>query len=681
MGEVAGGFLNPTGLVLKGVGSLTDFGTKAIKSLRKEGKELQAAEIMQEMLVEAGEDVDSVISALGRADEVKLTSGAKTGSPSLLAMERQLAAKNSEFSNLSEQIVKDAQEDIYKKINSLSKTGNPNDLRMASVAYDEFFDDLLMQKVSLAQKEASEALAKMSRGGTKASASVQAQNAIEKSLKDVRSVENALWSQIPKDVPLPQMSGMTNAFNKVRGELLAEEVVPFEKTFNRFMRKGVATVGDMVQLRKRLLAKARDLRANQKYDDARIHSELAGGVLRDLDSLDIPLATEARSFSRTLNDVFTRTFANKAKTRGATGELRLMPEMFLEGAFGSGGTKARVNFEALQKAARMGDASASYMGAVDDTSVGLLGSGLGGDVLNAQERFLAILANQTAKDGSINQAALNKFLNANSELLAKFPELKADIVDAKKAQELYERTVGLTKQASGAIGRRAAFSKVAGTENTVKAIGSILSGPEPTKRIGQLARLAKKSGEGASDGLYSAILEDSLNKSRTVDGVDFAKLQRLINNPISKGQPSINSLIKSNKIVSPDTTKRFDELVAKAVEVQDAIKSGKRLDEVIGDPDGVFDLVVRIAGANLGSMGAVGQGSPLIAGAAGSKFLRNIFHKVPASRLTDVLIEASVNPKFAQALLKKAPPMKQRAAYEKQINAFLLQSGIIEEEE
>lgn len=694
-GEVIGGFLNPAGLLARSAGATFVSGKEFFRGFTRAGREQQASVVIRNALIDAGEDPAAIERALAIPSDVPLTAGLKTGSPALLAMERQLAVKNSDFSNLSTEMVDGAFKSFRGQIDNMVASGDPDAFRMAILARDEFFKDLIQQRISGAQREAAETLSAIPAGGSLGEASVQAQQALRAALKETRAVESSLWNKIPRNIPVSNLDGTRAAFTRMRSEILPEEALPFERSFSRILQKVDTAVpailgqrapsgtntGELLRLRSRLLAKSRDLRANQKFDDARIHDILADGVLDDLRALDIPVSAEARQFSRLLNETFTQTFAGNVARTTAQGGLRVPPELLLERAFGGGGTKARLQFDQLQEAANLGDKAAAFRIA-SEGGTPPIGQMFGADVSNAQERVLALMSQRAVKDGVVNPQQLSKFLDDNAELLSRFPELRDSLSTAEGAQRVLVEAQNLGRQATQAVARRSAFARAAGIENPSKAIGSVIRGPEPIKRFEQLARLSKSSGAGAVDGMRSSVLDWAMQQSRSANGLDFNRFSRVLTDPLAQGKPSILRLMQNNKIISNAGVRDIEKVLGRASSIQEALLTGRKLDDVISEPDAIFDLVTRIVGARVGAQGGgAAAGAPLVAAGAGSRFARNLFQKVPASKLSEVLIEASSNPAFAAMLLRKAPSIKQRPQFQRQINAFLLQAGLITEED
>jgi len=140
--------------------------------------------------------------------------------------------------------------------------------------------------------------------------------------------------------------------------------------------------------------------------------------------------------------------------------------------------------------------------------------------------------------------------------------------------------------------------------------------------------------------------------------------------------------MRQNGVIDKAGADRLRAVTKRAVEIEDALGNSRKLDKLLEDPDALFDLVTRIAGAKLGTSGAAGGvGSGLIAAQAGSKFARNFAEKIPNAKINEVLELATRDPKFLAILLKKTKTIKQRADVERQINAFLISAGLQLDEE
>ena len=96
-------------------------------------------------------------------------------------------------------------------------------------------------------------------------------------------------------------------------------------------------VDELVNYRSTLLKMAREAAGKGDLNNADFYGTIAEGMLQDLNTISNPAFDQARQFSRSLNDTFTRTFA---KTASATGDMtkagaeRLPAEILVQRAFG-----------------------------------------------------------------------------------------------------------------------------------------------------------------------------------------------------------------------------------------------------------------------------------------------------------------------------------------------------------
>jgi len=655
-GEILGSLVNPLGAGVRVAGKTGEAVASTAKSLTRAGREDNAAKILKDLLEETGEDVPSIIKLLEKVEDVTLTSGVKTGSEALLKVESRLLKSTPTFANKVESINKSAFADMRQTIDNMTATGDPQLLRVAAKLRGQYFDDLINERVRLAKKMAAEASARITVPGTKSGASADVYKIMKDALGELRVAESSLWEKIPRDIKVtPTRLGEIQT--KLTGEILEEEAVPFAATLNRMQRDGT-TSGELLTLRSRALEKSRTLRAEKKYGEARQVGMIADAAMDDLGTLGLPIVTQAREFSSSLHKNFMSTFAGDVLSTSRTGAERISPELILERAFGSGGTAGKIRMDELTAAGRF----------ADDT---LVTSVIGDAVRNEQERFLRMVADSTMENGIVNANKLRTFMTKNAELLERFPQLATELSDAGSATRLLAKTEALKGQANKAIMRKAAFAQVAEVENPTMVVSQILTGKNPIAGYRQLAKLAKRSGPGAMAGLRTSTIDHEIAQAMTPTGVSFTKLRDNL-------VPRLEMMRKEGVL---DTTfdKNLTGLLDRAAEIETNIASKLKSGDLIDEPDQFFDMAVRIAGAKLGaaSVASKATGASLIAASAGSRALRNLLEKVPASRVTDILVEAAENPAFMVQILKRVKTKEQGQRAVTQLRSSLIAAGII----
>lgn len=671
LSEVAGGFFSPGAIVARSGKGAKGAIDNLIKSFTKSGRENKAAEVINGIVSEVGENPEDIIKLLDRADiqGTRLTAGQKTGSPALLAVESKLAQRSPKFAGEAEELATGSLKTLRELTDNLTKSGDPAALRVAAKMRQTYFDDLLDRRLQDAGQDALEARAAIGSEtrADLANISTNAKTVLSDALKDARKVENELWGKIPKEINIGT-DGLLGATNRVREKLLPSENLPVlvQDEITRMVDDG-SNVGQALRFRSRMLSMGRTAKAQGDFDLKNTLDTLSDGILQDLDALPGGIADEARAFSRTLHEKFTNTFAGDVAGKSKQGGERIAAEVMLERAFGSGGTKGELQFRQLEDASNFPNHI------------------FGEPMLDTQEKFLRVAAQNTADNtGRVNPAKLQEFMSKNQVTLDKFPDLKKSLRDANSAEVAFKGVEQATQTATKAIQQRAAFANLIKTDDPIVAVGQVLTGQNTRRNYTQLAKLAKKSGPGAVAGLRSSTLKNAFDKATNSTGdFSFKRLSQILKTGLSGEGQGLSSLMRQNGVMDKAASTRLDSVVKRALEIEGALGNQKRLDKLLDNPDALFDLVTRIVGAKVGSAGIAGgsAGSSLIAASAGSQFARNFAEKIPATKVNEVLEQAAMNPKFMSMLLKKTRTIKQRADIERQINAFLISAGLQEESE
>ena len=668
--EIAGGIMTPAAIMSKAAGPAFNSFKKLLNSYSATGREQQAANIIQDVIIDAGENTDNIINLLSKADieGVNLTSGQKTGSPTLLSIEAKLAQKSQSFSSDVETAGTNSLKTLRKLTDDLTKSGDPAAIRTAAKFQQRYFDDILTKRLEKAGQDALEARASITSDTPAdiANISRNTKNILKTALTDARAIENSLWEKLPKEIPLSTDSLLKSVDEATNKYLLPSENLPtvVQNEVTRLLDKG-ATVGDMLKFRSRLLRLSRSAVSKGDFNDKGVFDTISDGILQDLETIPNGAADEARAFSRTLHEKFTNTFAGDALSQSKTGE-RIAPELLLERAFGSGGTKGDLSFKQIEEAGNFPNQI------------------FGQPLLDEQERFLRIAAQNTVDNtGRVNTNKLQNFLQKNQATLNRFPQLKNNLSDAVTAEQTFKSVEQATQTASKAIQQRTAFANLLQTDDPVVAVGNVLTGKNTARAYKQLSNLAKKSGTGSIEGLKSATLRNVYNSAINSSGMfSFKKYNQLLQNGLSKENQSVLNLMRQSGVIDKGGADRLKFITKRAIQIEDALNNRTNIDKLIDDPDGLFNLVTRIVGAKLGTSGAAGNaGTSLIAAQAGSKFARNFAEKIPNSKISEVLELAAKDPKFLTVLLKKTKTFQQKSAVQKQIDAFLINAGIQYDEE
>ena len=700
VGEALGGFISP-GAIVERVGSgLYKSAREGVSSVMTQfseaGRINRTAEYLQTQLRNAGEDPQKIAALLRSTPQpagTKLTSAQLSGDPTLMALEKHLEKVSPKFGAAASVRMNDGLKALRLTIESLIAQGSPEALQTAAKLRAQYFENLLEEHVQEAEQRATDAIAgAFPSGRTPTSeASTEAHAVLEDALSDARKTERSLWSEVPKTIPA-KADNLTAKEDEIRAELLPNEGLPepaagFLKTVRgrgkptveeggdntvlgfikrqEAMRQAggepVTTTGELITFRSRLLDLARSARGQGNFADARHYSMLAQAALDDLSAVTSEEVTKARDFSRALNDVFTRTFSGEALAERATGAPRIAPEIMLDRAFGSGRQAGDVRFQQLTGASKFA------------------GQPFEAKMSSIQERFLRQKsAELVGPDGFVNADRLNRFRTTNAEMLKRFPQLDRDLEDVESAQRALDAASNLRTQATKAMAQRAAFSKLVGAENTTAVVGRVVTSSAPDAYYGQLARMARASGNGTLAGLRASTLDYAFQNAMKPDGsLSWTKFDQMLNQRDALGRPSMLELMQRHGVMDAKAAKEFSEVVSRARRIEDAVSGKIPVSDIEEEPDQLIDFVLRVAGSRIGSIASrFTGGATLIAQSAGSKLLRSRFEKVPNLRIQDMLVEAASNPDFMATLLEKPSTPKAVQQAERNLNLFLINAGL-----
>ena len=332
-------------------------------------------------------------------------------------------------------------------------------------------------------------------------------------LKQARAQERSLWRNVPKieqaidpnNIPSFQFqfdefdAPITTNFLDAWDRLIPQTEIPKRrylktnilKDINDFVdlkrqefqesgdssglfRSGpILTSEELVQMRTLALNGVRQLRAKGKTDEARIAGRYADILLAQLnefpdESFTVPYR-EARAFSRSLNDTFTRAFAGNILEQNAKGGARDAPELLADRLLRGSASNTLLRINQIQEAGRfMGP---SFMGPVQLVP-GL--SQVQESILRAA-RTTALTPN--TPEGAVNRNNLGRFIKENENLLNLFPALRADLENIDTATVLLDQTEEFAKRKQRELEQDISFMNLTSTEkrSPARAVAQVFS--------------------------------------------------------------------------------------------------------------------------------------------------------------------------------------------------------------
>jgi hypothetical protein len=263
-------------------------------------------------------------------------------------------------------------------------------------------------------------------------------------------------------------------------------------------------------------------------------------------------------------------------------------------------------------------------------------------------------------------ARLTKFAQQNAPMLEKMG-IMGELRDAAHAANLLTQVTKETSVLSRTADNQRAFAKLLTAESPTKVIADSLNGRFPVRDIRELADLAKKGGPDAVEGFKSALYDYAYTKAGgnspnadtkfSVDAYAAALFD-----PISRNQPSIANIMRANGMLTLQELSNFKKLLVPMARIETSIKNKLPVENLIQGADAVTELGLRIIGANIGTAASAsaGGGAPIIAAAAGSKAVRQIFDALPNATVRAVFENAVKDPEAMALLLAKGRTDKEK---------------------
>ena len=440
-------------------------------------------------------------------------------------------------------------------------------------------------------------------------------------------------------------------------------------------------VQDLVSYRSTLLKMARDAAGKGDNTNAGFYSSLADGMMRDLDTLKDPMYDQAREFSRALNDTFTRTYASNLTGVTGTGKDRIPAETLVQNAFGGSADQTAMRMKEIEDSvafirtqyrdvvAKFGKDSPQ---ALQLKPLAVAATGNVASVRDAHNRVLRLAAADAVKTvfdektqtyvPKLDFARLTKFAQQNAPLLEKMG-IMGDLRDAAHAANLLTQVTKETSALSRTANNQLTFAKLLTAESPTKVISDSLGGRFPVRDIRALADLAKKGGPEAVEGLKSSLYDYAYTKAggNNPNGrFSLDAYTAALFDPIARNQPSIANIMRANGMLTLQELSNFKKLLVPMARIETAIRNNLPVEDVIQGADAVTELGLRIIGAQIGTAAAPGGSGSLIAAAAGSKAVRQIFDALPNATVRVILENAVKDPDAMALLLAKGRTEKEQ---------------------
>jgi hypothetical protein len=437
-------------------------------------------------------------------------------------------------------------------------------------------------------------------------------------------------------------------------------------------------VGEMVNYRSNLLALAREAAGKGEMGDARFYGVLAEGILKDLETLKAPAFDQARTFSKSLNDVFTRTFASEASITGpgaktVLGKERLPAEILVSKAFGSNADVTAMRMNEIEDAVKFMrtqyDDAVNKFGKRSKQALALkpqadLADIQVASIRDAQDRVYRLAAAKSIDPttGRLNVRMLEKFSAENQPMLEKLG-IYTDLQDAKKAELAFRAIQDQNSEINKVIANQSAFAQLLKFENPTTAVTSALNSKFPVKNISNMVKLAGAGGPDAVNGLKSTLFDYAFTKAGGDARFSIQAFNDALFSPLASNQPSLVNIMRSQNILTQQEVNNLKRLMIPMMRVEKAMGNKNELNKIMDGAGAVEELAMRIAGATAGGKLSGGGPGSLVAASAGSKYVREIFDKMPNFMVRSTIEKALQDPQMMAALLRRGIDKKQQSTF------------------
>jgi hypothetical protein len=403
---------------------------------------------------------------------------------------------------------------------------------------------------------------------------------------------------------------------------------------------------EMVKLRGSLLEKARVAGAEGNMAAARRYGILAESLLDDLDAIPGGAYNDARTFSRELNNAFTRTFAGKSSKTDRTGAEVFTPEVLVKRAFGSEADTTLMRMKDLTEAANF----------VDPTGAAAV------SVRDAEQKVIRSLAAEVLDEkGNVDLSKLDAFRSKNADTL-KYLGMENEFNDIASTQRALLEASDPNSLLTKRIKDEKAFSSLLEVDDPATAVSQALTDTiSPVKNFKSLVATASSPTDpiekaAARNGLLSTIYQyayQTANKSGTFNANVF---NDILFKPLSPNNPSLSQLMRSSDLVSVDEVARLKRMTTTMTRVEDTLNTQARIVDpniVFTPQDALEDLAVSMLGAKFaGAISPGGPGSLSIASRT-INMTRNFFNRAPQRQRLLLLEEAVKDPALFRQLVAR----------------------------
>lgn len=417
---------------------------------------------------------------------------------------------------------------------------------------------------------------------------------------------------------------------------------------------------------------------------------LANAALEDLNKLDDPVYAEARAFTKSFHDVFTRTFAGQLDDVDDTGRLRIPVETMVSRTVRGGADAAYMRMMEIRDAARF---SEKLLALENRFAAGSNPEKIVTTVLGAQQRMLRSLAAETTeiRDGQrlINPKKFQAFTERNSDLIQEFG-LQQEFSDILRAQQALDDVLAPASKVNYTLRGQKILADLLDNEDPFDPLFNAISGNTPVRDIKSVLQTINKSSLTvaekalAKEGMKSILMDYAYRKAGGSENFIPSKYQTALFGPLNESDqrvfPSLMSLMRQEGLITPAEFKNHQKLLDVQLNIERTMSPGGKLvseellpSSAMSTLEELFmtQTMARIAGAaSPGGPGSLSFAARLMR--RGEK----VFKQMPTQKQMAMLREAAKDPELMEQLLRKDLTMQEKRNLGQKLLSLIFSPGV-----
>jgi len=719
----------------KGVGGLLGH---PIEKFRERGQRKAIGKIIS-IIEENGENTDEIIKQLtsteftqhlpkGKDGKSILTAGAKSGSPSLLAIEHSLSRLRGSLSGQQIQGAEAAINALENVMAAMHQSGDPKALAHLAEVTQKLFNNEIeqdLQRGVAGIQKVYEGLENTAKNKTRYSEELI--QTLETMLKAARIKEDKLWKSVPNETLVVEQGTdpvFISRWQKLTSEQAPEVVEGWPSSIKKYINRvwtqespDPITTQELQSMRSNALAYSRKLSAEGNLVGSRAMSRMSDAFKKDIENHfevhnnpEAKLAYHtARAMGRSIHEVFSKTFAGTMGAAKKTGAPVIEPELLLQKLKSGGIDATSLRFQQIRDVGQFFIDQKIADDILDledfpniDTLEDLENLNVTLDLVT--ESVLRAMRAEDLFDaqGKLIAKKLANWLDTpvNKNLLESFPALKNDLSDLRRAQQLVDLTNLRVAIREKDLKNQASFYNLVPdkTESIHGAISQAIDSKTPIKHLNGYLKMIKDEGlkagneeivQEALEGFKSSIIERGKTAAGGSGNVFSPKaFYEELFTPLkaTDRRTALVDWMVDNELMLQPEADALEKITREMVKYEAVVAAGKAKDikELVDTAGPLLDFYISVAGSVLGTRTqrlltpgeGVGPGA-LVAASKGSETLRRLFNDIPGSKRLDVMNEMMEDPQLLALMLREGVTEQERKARLAQaIGDYLIRKGL-----